>query len=86
MLKTGFVAGDFASCRLYPGFALVVLGNHIEYDYDIDTEDYVPYELAHVYDCYMVGDDELLHIDESDLTLLTNDFCRGCGQLGCSWH
>ena len=32
----------------------------------------------------MVGDDRRHHVDESDVTPLKEDeFCGGCGQIGC---
>lgn len=34
----------------------------------------------------MVGDDYRHHIDPDDLTLISeDDYCGGCGQIGCGW-
>jgi len=34
----------------------------------------------------MVGDDRIQYVDNSDLKLIDDDdFCGGCGQVGCSW-
>lgn len=41
--------------------------------------------LDDLYDCVMVGDDQVHSIDIADLTLLdSNEFCIECGQIGCS--
>lgn len=50
-----------------------------EYDY----EDLEKRYSDSLYDCYMVGDNEIHKIDESDLEPLENGFCIGCGQIGC---
>jgi hypothetical protein len=35
----------------------------------------------------MVGDDYEHTVDKSDLKPLDEeDFCHGCGQVGCGWH
>ena len=35
----------------------------------------------------MVGDNREHEVDASDLkALLEDEFCRGCGQVGCAWH
>jgi hypothetical protein len=33
--------------------------------------------------CVMVGDDTLFYFDPDDVTKLEEDFCLGCGQIGC---
>lgn len=34
----------------------------------------------------MVGDDRVFLVDTSDLTPLEDeDYCSGCGQIGCGW-
>lgn len=39
----------------------------------------------HMVECYMVGDDRKFVFDLDDLTAINvNDFCRSCGQIGCS--
>lgn len=36
---------------------------------------------------HMVGDDRDFVIDEANVTVLTeDDYCPGCGQIGCGWH
>jgi hypothetical protein len=36
--------------------------------------------------CYMVGDDAKFTFDVDELTPLDNDeYCSGCGQIGCGW-
>jgi hypothetical protein len=43
---------------------------------------YVSHVLA-----YMIGDDAEHRIDREDLTPIADeDYCGGCGQIGCSWH
>ena len=53
-----------------------------------DWED--EYEWAYeddIYDCVMVGDDQVHAIDEHELKHLPPDlFCGSCGQIGCGWH
>lgn len=35
----------------------------------------------------MVGDDRVHIIDVDDLTPISeDDYCDGCGQIGCGWH
>ena len=37
-------------------------------------------------DCVMVGDDRVFSFYADDLTILPEDeFCSGCGQIGCGW-
>ena len=36
--------------------------------------------------CVMVGDDTVYTHDVEDLTVIgEEDFCHGCGQIGCCW-
>lgn len=64
-----------------------------EYEYDpgIDGEEGMPYmdvrEDESRVRCHMVGDDSVWTFDVEDLTVLNEDeYCGGCGQIGCGWH
>lgn len=87
--------GDHVRVRGYGGVAFWVLGDctEIECGPDHDDGDWDGYgghgddcRLAHS-DCVMVrmvGDDRDHHVDSSDLAALNGDeFCGGCGQIGC---
>jgi hypothetical protein len=80
------VPGDIVCSHLYPGVAICIDNYHCFYEYSYDIDDYIEYELTDRFDCHMFGDDDILVIDAEDLQLMHNEFCRGCGQLGCSWH
>lgn len=75
----------------YPGVAMCVLGPSVIecYSYDpVDQEyyeDYVPQ--PGFWDCVMVGDDDVIQIEECYIKPLDRDeFCGSCGQVGCGWH
>lgn len=60
----------------YQGFCYDCESYYEEPDYRV---------LDDLYDCVMVGDDQVHSIDIADLTLLdSNEFCIECGQIGCS--
>lgn len=38
-------------------------------------------------EAHMIGDDRTFEHDRTDLTPIADeDYCGGCGQIGCSWH
>jgi len=95
-----FKAGDYVRAESFKGIALYVIGNSkveldgCSIDHDpVTYESYCPYcsgdeleiiECDEIYDCIMVGDDQVYRIDEEDLSLIDEDeFCGSCGQIGC---
>ena len=60
-----------------------------ENDCEIEVEDWDEYETIPVlgsYRCHMIGDDQMFVFDVADLTVLhDDDYCSGCGQIGCGW-
>lgn len=91
-MKTAVIVEDmYVSCEYWPGIALVVVGESCEETWDWDEYlgyydcDYV--RKPGFWDCVMVGDGEVHQIDEFYLRPLEDDqFCHGCGQIGCKWH
>lgn len=52
--------------------------------YDADSGEGEWVSIPHRFECYMVGDDTSFFFDESELTHIADeDFCDGCGQIGC---
>lgn len=51
-------------------------------------EEFPSIECDEIYDCVMVGDDQIHRIHQDDLEPFfdENEFCRNCGQIGCGWH
>ncbi len=88
------VAGSAGIAYYLLGYATETTEESWEYigGPDDDTEDesnYLYNEPEEVEDrqrvrAVMVGDDRVFEVDVEDLTLLgEEDFCRGCGQVGC---
>jgi hypothetical protein len=72
----------------YDGIAFYLRGFHVEYGdvYD-EWEEAEPIEDPSMVRAVMVGDDREHIIDVDDLTMISeDDYCDGCGQIGCGWH
>ena len=89
--STNVVVDMYVSCEYWQGVALRVLGQSTEIMWDWD--EFLGYYDENIiakdgfWDCVMVGDDEVHQIDEFYLRPLEDDqFCHGCGQVGCEWH
>lgn len=72
------------------GIAFDVIRNDY-YDAWGDDDDGNPYveeiEVPDRWVCVMVGDDRLFSFDEEDLQVIDEDeYCVGCGQVGCGFH
>jgi hypothetical protein len=96
-----FKKDDYIKSSSFKGIALYVIGNtEIEVLCDHEPvmyESYCPYcngeenlptiTCDEIYDCVMVGDDQVYRLEESEMELISEDeFCGGCGQIGCGWH
>jgi hypothetical protein len=75
------------------GIAFTVIShpvNHIYNVYSNGSDEWEELEEVIVYDqwvCIMVGDDRRYIFDEDLLIKIDDeDFCGGCGQLGCGFH
>jgi len=59
-------------------------GNDYEYELELEGE-WIDDEEGRVR-AVMVGDDHEWLVDPSDLTPIADeDYCSGCGQIGCAW-
>lgn len=62
---------------------------HDYYEDDDSSANYAEWESITDYsrvNAHMVGDDANWEFDVSDLTPLEDDeYCSGCGQIGCGW-
>jgi hypothetical protein len=91
-----FARGDLVKVRGFSGVACRVAGPQMEpdpsewYDDEIGewVYDYEPgeHETGRII-VVMVGDDHRHVVDPEDCTPISDhDFCRDCGQTGCTWN
>jgi hypothetical protein len=70
------------------GIAFRYIGPEVERYWDLDegsTPEDPDERLTGRVQVVMVGDDRVWNVDPEDLTELAEDeFCRGCGQIGCT--
>lgn len=53
---------------------------------EIDEWEYVDDPDSGLIEVVMVGDDKVHTVDVSEITLISDDeYCSGCGQIGCGW-
>lgn len=92
-------AGQYFSCNAYQGVSFRVVGREITFDSEFVTicdeencdhvEDYCYEEIiSEIFTgkliIVMVGDDKEYVVDSEDLEQINEeDFCHGCGQVGC---
>jgi hypothetical protein len=78
----------------YRGIAFYLRGYatrqvEVEDSYELDGETYYDYSVETIEDdsmvrAVMVGDDREHIVDVDDLTVISeDDYCSGCGQIGC---
>lgn len=79
-----FQAGDAVKVDGYAGIAFRVIGPQTEPDEDTEWSG-IENETGWI-ETHMVGDDRTFAFEPDDLTPLDeDDFCGGCGQVGCPW-
>lgn len=80
-----FKPGDAVRVEGYNGIAFRVLTVPTRKGPDSDWTGYLYANFGRRV-CYMVGDDREFVFDVDELTPLDeDDFCGGCGQIGCGW-
>ena len=92
-----FKVGDAVSVDGYSGVAWRIVDIEKEYipimyrEWDPDSGEWYDAESDEFdevdgerWECWMVGDDRPFFFEPSELTAISDDdFCGGCGQLGC---
>lgn len=71
----------------YRGIAWYAVRHPFEYVLvDEDFDEWESVEDPSQVICRMVGDDRDFTFDRDDLTPISDDdYCAGCGQIGCGW-
>lgn len=88
--KTEFKVGDRVEVGTYPGIAFYIHKKATSVipmmdDEDGEIYDYEEVDIPDTWVCIMVGDDREHEVEEEDMTLLDpEDYCCGCGQIGCN--
>lgn len=80
------VVGDVYRVAGYDGIAFRCDGYELIRDEDYEWSGIEYEDRDHVM-MHMVGDDRPYRVEACDLTPLSEDeYCDGCGQIGCGWH